>query len=55
MIYHHLYKKFAQRDIVRAGIIGAGAYGTAIVTQDPHTPLLRVVAVADQATPGRQR
>jgi predicted homoserine dehydrogenase-like protein len=47
MIYHHLYKKFAKKDCVRAGIIGAGAYGTAIVTQDPHTPLLRVVVVAD--------
>jgi len=47
MIYHHLYKKFAKKDCVRAGIIGAGAYGTAIVTQDPHTPLLRVIAVAD--------
>lgn len=47
MIYHHLYKKFATKKLVRAGIIGAGAYGTAIVTQDPHTPMLRVVAVAD--------
>ena len=47
MIYHHLYKKFAKKDCVRVGIIGAGAYGTAIVTQDPSTPLLRVVAVAD--------
>lgn len=47
MIYHHLYKKFAKKDCVRVGIIGAGAYGTAIVTQDPSTPLLQVVAVAD--------
>ncbi|RCW74414.1 SAF domain-containing protein [Pseudorhodoferax soli] len=47
MIYHHLYKKFATKNLVRVGVIGAGAYGTAIVTQDPHTPLLRVVAVAD--------
>lgn len=47
MIYHHLYKKFAKKDCVRIGIIGAGAYGTAIVTQDSSTPLLRVVAVAD--------
>lgn len=47
MIYHHLYKKFAKKDLVRVGVIGAGAYGSAIVTQDPHTPLLRVVAVAD--------
>ncbi|GLK84080.1 NAD(P)H-dependent oxidoreductase [Ancylobacter defluvii] len=47
MIYHHLYKKFAQKDVVRVGVIGAGNYGTAIVTQDPYTPLLSVVAVAD--------
>mgnify|MGYP001259441496 CR=1 FL=1 len=47
MIYHHLYKKFAKKDVVRVGVIGAGNYGTAIVTQDPYTPLLSVVAVAD--------
>lgn len=47
MIYHHLYKKFAEKDRVFAGIIGAGAYGTALVTQEPHTPYLRVGAVAD--------
>ena len=49
MIYHHLYKKFARRDRVRVGVIGAGNYGTAIVTQDPHTPLMEVVVVADIA------
>ena len=47
MIYHHLYKKFAKKDRVCAGMIGAGAYGTAIVTQAPHTPYLTVAAVAD--------
>ena len=47
MVYHHLYAKFAKKDHVRAGVIGAGNYGTAIVTQDPHTPLLSVVVVAD--------
>lgn len=47
MVYHHLYSTFAKQKHVRAGVIGAGAYGTAIVTQDPHTPLLSVVAVAD--------
>ncbi|MBD8556154.1 flagellar biosynthesis protein FlgA [Rhizobium sp. CFBP 8762] len=47
MIYHHLYKKFAKKDVVRVGVIGAGNYGTAIVTQDPHTPMMTVVAVAD--------
>jgi predicted homoserine dehydrogenase-like protein len=47
MVYHHLYKKFAKKKHVNVGIIGAGNYGTAIATQDPHTPLMSVVAVAD--------
>ncbi|MEZ0214309.1 MAG: NAD(P)H-dependent oxidoreductase [Xanthobacteraceae bacterium] len=47
MIYHHLYKKFGKKDVVRVGVIGAGNYGTAIITQEPYTPLLSVVAVAD--------
>jgi predicted homoserine dehydrogenase-like protein len=47
MIYHHLYKKFAKKDRVYAGIIGAGAYGTAIVTQQSRTPYLTVPVVAD--------
>ncbi|MCB4768554.1 SAF domain-containing protein [Ancylobacter sp. Lp-2] len=47
MIYHHLYSKFAKKDEVRVGVIGAGNYGTAIVTQDPYTPRMTVVAVAD--------
>ena len=49
MIYHHLYKKFAKKDHVYAGIIGAGAYGTAIVTQAPYTPYLTVAIVADRS------
>ena len=32
---------------MKVGIIGAGNYGTAIVTQAPYTPRLNVVAVAD--------
>ncbi|KKB11272.1 flagellar basal body P-ring biosynthesis protein FlgA [Devosia geojensis] len=47
MVYHNLYTHFAKKDLVRVGVIGAGNYGTAIVTQDPHTPLMTVVAVAD--------
>ncbi len=47
MVYHHLYSKFAKQSQVRAGVIGAGNYGTAIVTQDPHTEHLNVVIVAD--------
>lgn len=47
MVYHHLYKTFAKKKHVRVGIIGAGNYGTAIATQDPYTPLMSVIAVAD--------
>jgi len=47
MVYHHLYSKFAKKDQVRVGIIGAGNYGTAIITQDPYTPLMSVIAIAD--------
>ncbi|WP_319532710.1 SAF domain-containing protein [uncultured Cohaesibacter sp.] len=47
MVYHHLYNKFTQSDTIRVGIIGAGSYGSAIVTQDPFTPLLTVTAIAD--------
>jgi predicted homoserine dehydrogenase-like protein len=47
MVYHNLYARFAKKPLVQVGVIGAGAYGTAIVTQDPYTPLMSVVAVAD--------
>jgi predicted homoserine dehydrogenase-like protein len=47
MVYHHLYARFSKADEVKVGIIGAGNYGTAIVTQSPQTPRLNVVAVAD--------
>ncbi|MDR3471168.1 MAG: SAF domain-containing protein [Devosia sp.] len=47
VIYQQLFKKFAGDTRVRAGIIGAGNYGTAVVTQAPQTPRLDVVVVAD--------
>ena len=47
MIYHHLYNKFRQKDCVNVGIIGTGAYGTAIVTQGMMTPFLNVRVIAD--------
>lgn len=47
MIYHHLFKQAAAKAPVRVGIIGAGAYGTAVVTQAPYTPGLEVMIVAD--------
>lgn len=51
MIYHHLFKQAAAKGPVRVGIIGAGSYGTAVVTQAPYTPGLTVVAVADLSAP----
>ncbi|RGY98881.1 flagellar biosynthesis protein FlgA [Clostridium sp. AM58-1XD] len=47
MIYHHLYNKFRKKDCVNVGIIGTGAYGTAIVTQGIRTPFLNVCVIAD--------
>ncbi len=46
-MYHHLFEKFAIRPRARVGIVGAGNYGTAVVTQAPRTPRLDVVVVAD--------
>ena len=47
MIYHHLFKKFMGEKIVYAGLIGAGQYGTAVVTQQKQIPNLRVCVVGD--------
>ena len=47
MIYHHLFQKLGRGKTVHAGIIGTGAYGSAITTQAAHTPYLAVQAVAD--------
>ncbi|NVO15313.1 MAG: flagellar biosynthesis protein FlgA [Rhodoplanes sp.] len=47
MIYHHLFKKLGRKKTVHVGIIGTGAYGTAIATQAPHTPYLAARVVAD--------
>jgi len=55
MIYHHLYKKYAARNHVNVGVIGAGNYGTAVVTQAPYTPRLTVVAVADISAEAAKR
>jgi predicted homoserine dehydrogenase-like protein len=46
-MYHHLFNKFAVKARARVGIVGAGNYGTAVVTQAPRTPRLDVVVVAD--------
>ncbi|MGA1838263.1 SAF domain-containing protein [Herbiconiux sp. 11R-BC] len=47
MIYQQMFEKFRSRDEVRVAVIGAGQYATAIVTQEPQTPYLRVTVVAD--------
>lgn len=47
MIYRQLYQKFGQKEKVCVGIIGTGAYGTAVVTQGLATPYLNITIVAD--------
>jgi predicted homoserine dehydrogenase-like protein len=47
MIYHHLFHIFKKKDQVSAAVIGAGHYGTAIVTQQNYVNRLRVPIVAD--------
>lgn len=48
MIYHHLFKKYKKKDSVFAAIIGAGHFGTAVVTQQNYTEALTVSIVADK-------
>ena len=47
MIYHHLFDQAKERRIVRAGLIGSGHYGTAVVTQARYIPLLEIPVIAD--------
>ncbi len=47
MIYQHLFDRVQKPDTVRAGIIGAGQFGTPIITQAPLIPRLDVPVVAD--------
>ena len=42
-----LLKKFGTKETVRGGLIGAGAYGTAIVTQSMAVDGLVMCVVAD--------
>jgi predicted homoserine dehydrogenase-like protein len=48
MFYHHLFEKFAKQSHVKAALIGAGNYGTAIVTQSMFNKYLTVSIVADK-------
>ncbi|NQX28926.1 flagellar biosynthesis protein FlgA [Microbacteriaceae bacterium VKM Ac-2854] len=47
MMYQQLFDAFRKQDEVVVGVIGAGQYATAIVTQEPQTAYLRVGIVAD--------
>lgn len=47
MIYHHLFEKLRKKDGVTAAVIGAGHFGTAVVTQQNYVPYLCVALVAD--------
>ena len=47
MIYHHLFDQVKEKRIVRAGLIGSGHYGTAVITQSRYIPLLEISIVAD--------
>ena len=47
MIYHHLFNQVKQKRIVRAGLIGSGHYGTAVITQARYIPLLEIPIIAD--------
>jgi len=48
LIYHHLYNKFRKQENVKAGVIGAGQYSTAVITQSMFNPFLTIPVVADQ-------
>ncbi|KJS19858.1 MAG: hypothetical protein VR72_17050 [Clostridiaceae bacterium BRH_c20a] len=47
MIYHHLYNRYSNQKSIKAGIIGAGQYGTAVITQSLYNPLLEIPIIAD--------
>jgi predicted homoserine dehydrogenase-like protein len=47
MIYHHLFDCLKEKRNVRAGLIGSGHYGTAVVTQARYIPLLEIPIIAD--------
>ena len=47
MIYHHLFDQVKEKRVVRAGLIGSGHYGTAVITQARYIPLLEIPIIAD--------
>ncbi len=54
-MYDVLLERSATGGPVRAGIVGAGHYGTAIITQSQSIPRLDVIAVADADIDAAQR
>lgn len=48
MLYHHLFKNSPKKDDVLVAVVGAGHFGTAVVTQQKHTSQLKVCVVADK-------
>ena len=47
MIYRQLFNRVGAERVVWAGVIGAGQYATAIITQSPRIPRLDVPVAAD--------
>ena len=47
MIYRNLFDRVKEPESVRAGIIGCGSFGAAIVTQSSLVPRLKIPIVAD--------
>ena len=47
MIYQHLFDQVKEKRTVRAGLIGSGHYGTAVITQARYIPLLEIPIIAD--------
>lgn len=47
MIYQNLFDQVRKPELVHAGVIGCGSFGSAIVTQSSLVPRLRIPVVAD--------
>ena len=48
MVYRYLTHEYGSDKKIRAGIIGAGIYGTGIVTQASLVPIIDIAAISDQ-------
>ena len=54
MIYTQVFDRFGRQGVARAGVIGAGHYATAVVTQSESIPRLHVPVVADLSAEAAQ-